>query len=174
MRRLDRRFDELSEVQGGGAEMEDRCALSVGMVALDGKLYPDQEVVVLLQSSPAKCSAVALRRAIKSDQSRPIDPQDRTHRTALNDQTYSCRASAQQPPALCQPLGKAESSTLTYKTMTSNAEKQSSPPAPPRCSRRNPPNTPTLRQETPCRARQAKVGKERPALPNGGPKPKGR
>ena len=106
MRSRDRRFDELSEVQGGGAEMEDRCALSAGMVALDGKLYPDQEVVVLLQSSPAKCSAVALRVAIRSDQSRPIDPQDRTHRTALTDQTYSRRASAQEPPALCQPLGR--------------------------------------------------------------------
>jgi hypothetical protein len=34
--------------------MEDRCALSAGMVALDGKLYPEQEVAVLLQSSPAK------------------------------------------------------------------------------------------------------------------------
>ena len=108
MRSPDRRFDELSEVQGGGAEKEDRSALSAGMVALDGKLYPDQDVVVPLQSSPAKCSAVAPRFAIKSYQSRPIDPQDRTHRTALTDQTYSRRASPQEPSALCQPFGKLE------------------------------------------------------------------
>ena len=72
MRGPDRRFDELSEVQGGGAEMEDRCALFAGTVAFEGRLYPDQDVVVPLQSSPAKCSAVALRLAIKSNQSRPI------------------------------------------------------------------------------------------------------
>jgi hypothetical protein len=85
--------------------MEDRSALSAGTVALEGRVYPDQDVVVPLQSSPAKCSAVALRLTIKSYQSRPIDPQDRTHRTALTDQTYSRRASLQEPPALCQPLG---------------------------------------------------------------------
>jgi len=171
MRSPDRRFDELSEVQGGGAEMEDRCALSAGMVALDGKLYPDQEVVVPLQSSPAKCSAVALRLAINSDQSRPIDLQNRTHRTALTDRTYSRRASPQEPPALCQPLGKAESSTLDFKTMTSNAEKQSNPPA---AATLQPPK-PTKHADVAPRNRRVAHGKgreRRPARPNGGPKAK--
>jgi len=76
------------------------------------------------------------------EQSRPINPQDRTHRTALTDQTHSRRASPQEPPALCQPLGKAESSTLDFKTMTSNAEKQSNSPAaatvqPPKLTKRS-------------------------------------
>ena len=155
MRSPDRRFDELSKGQGGSTEMEDRCALSAGMVALDGKLYPDQEVVVPLQSSPAKCSAVALCLAIKSDQSRPIDPQDRTHRTALTD--YSRRASPQEPPALCQPLGKAESSTLDFKTMTSNAEKQSNPPA---AATLQPPK-PTKRADAAPRNRRVAHGKPR-------------
>ena len=153
----DRRFDELSDVQGGGAEKEDRCELSAGMVALEGRVYPDQDVVVPLQSSPAKCSAVAVRFAIKSNQSRPIDPQDRTHRTALIDQTYSRRDSPQEPPALCQPLGKAESSTLDFKTMTSNPEKQSNPPA---AATVQPPK-PTKRADVAPRNRRVAHGKPR-------------
>jgi hypothetical protein len=155
MRSPDRRFDELSELQSGGAEMEDRCALSAGTVALEGRVYPDQDVVVPEQSSPAKCSAVALRLTIKSYQSRPIHPQDRTHRTALTDQTYSRRASLQEPPALCQPLGSY--STLDFKTMTSNAEKQSNPPAAATVQ----PRKPTKRADVAPRNRRVAHGKPR-------------
>lgn len=49
------------------AEMENRGTLSAAMVELDGKLYSDPEVVVLLQSSLAKWSAAALCLAIKSE-----------------------------------------------------------------------------------------------------------
>jgi len=123
MRSPDRRFDELSEVQS----WRRRNGGSLNAICGDGGTRRQTLSRPGLRGAAAFLAAEMFRRCSSSrDKKQPV-PANLTLkialiRTALTAQTYSRRASPQEPPALCQPLEKAESSTLDFKTMTSNAE----------------------------------------------------